>query len=76
MTIENAIIQLITHAENLYARQKKSQESQKTRLIKPGSGIPPKLTIADQSILTLVYLPHLPTFQILEVQFDYRRINR
>jgi len=40
MTIENATIQLITHAENLYARQKKSQESQKTRLIKPGSGRP------------------------------------
>jgi hypothetical protein len=70
------LIQLITHAENLYARQKKSQESQKTRLIKPGSGIPPKLTIADQIILTLVYLHHLPTFQILGVQFDYRRINR
>ena len=30
---------------------------------------PPKLTIADQIILTLVYLHHLPTFQILGVQF-------
>jgi hypothetical protein len=60
---------LIINAENLYARQKKYQESQKTRIIKPGSGRPPKLTIADQIILTLVYLHHLPTFQILGVQF-------
>jgi hypothetical protein len=63
------LIQLITHAENLYARQKTSRESQKTRLIKPGSGRPPKLTIADQIILTLVYLHNLPTFQMLGVQF-------
>ena len=63
------LIQLITNAENLYARQKTSQESQKTRLIKPGSGRPPKLTIADQIILTLVYLHNLPTFQMLGVQF-------
>lgn len=63
------LIQLITNAENLYARQKTSQESQKTRLIQPGSGRPPKLTIADQIILTLVYLHNLPTFQMLGVQF-------
>lgn len=63
------LIQLITNAENLYARQKTSQESQKTRLIKPGSGRPPKLTIPDQIILTLVYLHNLPTFQMLGVQF-------
>jgi hypothetical protein len=49
--------------------EKKNQESQKTRIIKPGSGRPPKLTIADQILLTLVYLHHLPTFQILGVQF-------
>ncbi|MDP8933393.1 MAG: IS5/IS1182 family transposase, partial [Cyanobacteriota bacterium] len=42
------LIQLLTNAENLYDRHKKHQESQKTRIIKPGSGRPPKLTIADQ----------------------------
>ncbi|MGB8689612.1 MAG: transposase family protein [Microcoleus sp.] len=62
------LIQLITNAENLYS-QKKSQETQKTRLIKPGSGRPPKLTIADQILWTLVYLHNLPTFQMLGVQF-------
>jgi hypothetical protein len=60
---------LITKAENLYARQKKVQESQKTRIIKSGRGRPPKLAIADQILMTLVYLHHLPTFQILGVQF-------
>jgi hypothetical protein len=51
---------LIINAENLYARQKKYQESQKTRIIKPGSGRPPKLTIADQIILT-ISIPASPT---------------
>jgi len=60
---------LITQAENLYDRQKIERELQKTRIIKPGSGRPPKLTLADQILLTLVYLHHLPTFQILGVQF-------
>jgi hypothetical protein len=60
---------LITMATNLYARQKKVQESQKTRLIKSGSGRPAKLALADQILMTLVYLHHLPTFQMLGVQF-------
>lgn len=60
---------LITQAENLYNRQKIELELQKTRIIKPGSGRPPKLTTRDQILLTLVYLHHLPTFQILGVQF-------
>jgi hypothetical protein len=34
----NQLIKLITNAENLYARHKKQQESQKIRIIKPGSG--------------------------------------
>jgi len=63
------LTELIIRAENLYDRQKIEREIQKTRIIKPGSGRPPKLTIADQILLTLVYLHHLPTFQILGVQF-------
>ncbi|MEZ2247861.1 hypothetical protein [Microcoleus sp.] len=46
------LMELIINAENLYDRQKQHQESQKTRIIKPGSGRPPKLTIADQILLT------------------------
>jgi hypothetical protein len=63
------LIELLTNAENLYDCHKKHCWSQKTRTLKPGSGRPPKLTIAEQIILTLVYLHHLPTFQILGVQF-------
>jgi hypothetical protein len=63
------LIELITNAEHLYARHKKHQENPKIRIIKPGNGRPPKLTIADQILLTLVYLHHLPTFQILGIQF-------
>ena len=64
------LIQLTIDAENLYDRYKKQQESHQTRLIKPGSGRPPKLTTRDQILLTLVYLHNLPTFQMLGVQFD------
>ena len=63
------LIELISEVQNLYDRQKQHRESQKTRIIKPGSGRPPKLTVRDQILLTLVYLHHLPTFQILGVQF-------
>ena len=63
------LIELIINAENLYARHKRHQQNQKIRIIKAGSGRPPKLRIADQILLTLVYLHHLPTFQILGVQF-------
>ncbi len=63
------LIGLITHAENLYNQQKKVQENSKIRIIKGGGGRPPKLKIADQILLTLVYLHHLPTFQMLGVQF-------
>ena len=40
------LIELITHAQNLYNHQKKLQEIHKTRLIKAGSGRQPKLAIA------------------------------
>ena len=60
---------LITHAPNLHNHQKKLEESSKTRIIKAGSGRQPKLAVAEQILLTLVYLHHLPTFQMLGVQF-------
>jgi hypothetical protein len=63
------LMELINSAQNLYDRQKQHAQSQKTRIIKPGSGRPPKLTTRDQILLTLVYLHHLPTFQVLGIQF-------
>jgi hypothetical protein len=56
------LIELITHAQNLYNHQKKLQEIHKTRLIKAGSGRQPKLAIADQLLMTkpiLVSLAHI-----------------
>lgn len=46
------LTQLIIRAENLYERHKIEREIQKTRIIKPGSGRPPKLAIADQILMT------------------------
>lgn len=63
------LMELINHAQNRHDQKQKVKESYKTRMIKAGGGRPPKLEIADQIILTLVYLHHLPTFQMLGVQF-------
>ncbi|MEG4581405.1 transposase family protein [Microcoleus sp. MON1_C5] len=63
------LIGLITHAENLYNQQKKVQDNYKIRIIKGGGSRPPKLEIAAQILLSLVYLHHVPTFKILGVQF-------
>ena len=62
------LIGLITHTENLYNPQKKVQDNSKIRIIKGGSSRPPKLEIAAQILLSLVYLHHLPTSQMLGVQ--------
>jgi len=63
------LIGLITHASSLYDRQQKAASSQKIRLIQSGGGRPPKLAVKEQILLTLVYLHHLPTFQMLGIQF-------
>ena len=61
--------QLIAAAELLRQQKKSEIELQKVRIIKGGGGRKAKLLINDQIILTLVYLHHLPTFQMLGVQF-------
>lgn len=60
---------LITHAQKLHNQKKRVQENYKTRIIRAGGGRPPKLAVDEQILLTLVYLHHLPTFQMLGVQF-------
>jgi hypothetical protein len=61
--------QLIIQAEKVHHQKEQEKESQKTRLIKSGGGRSPKLSVKDQILLTLVYLHHCPTFQMLGVQF-------
>ncbi len=61
--------QLIAAAELLHQQKKNESELKKVRIIKGGGGRKTKLLINDQILLTLVYLHHLPTFQMLGVQF-------
>ena len=61
--------QLIAAAALLHQQKTSEIEQSKVRIIKGGGGRKAKLLINDQIILTLVYLHHLPTFQMLGVQF-------
>ena len=54
---------------NNQQKKLKASASAQIRIIKAGGGQPPLLTIDEQILLTLVYLHHLPTFQMLGVQF-------
>lgn len=63
------LIQLLVQAEKREHEKKQIAEKKKTRLIKAGGGRQPKLNLTDQILLTLVYLHHFPTFQLLGVQF-------
>ncbi|WP_254625930.1 transposase family protein [Nostoc sp. TCL240-02] len=44
-------------------------ESKKVRIIAGGGDRKPKLSLKEQIILTLVYLRHLTTFELLGIQF-------
>ncbi|MBD2002346.1 transposase family protein [Trichocoleus sp. FACHB-40] len=61
--------QLIQAAQLLHEKQRAEIEKNKVRIIKRGGGRKAKLSISEQIILTLVYLHHLPTFQMLGLQF-------
>lgn len=61
--------QLIHNAERLHHEKQALLESKKVRIIAGGGGRKPKLSIKEQIILTLVYLRHMTTFQLLGIQF-------
>ena len=60
---------LLQNAEQLHQEKQAMLESKKIRIIAGGGGRQPKLSIKEQIILTLVYLRHLTTFQLLGIQF-------
>lgn len=60
---------LLYNAEQLHKKKQALLESQKIRIISSGGGRKPKLSLQEQIILTLVYLRHLTTFQLLGIQF-------
>lgn len=61
--------QLIQNAERLHHEKQELLESKKVRIIAGGGGRKPKLSLKEQIILTLVYLRHLTTFELLGIQF-------
>ncbi|MGH2414872.1 MAG: transposase [Microcystaceae cyanobacterium] len=61
---------LIQNAERLHNEKQALLESKKVRIIAGGGGRKPKLSIKEQIILTLVYLRHMTTFQLLGIQFE------
>lgn len=62
-------LQLVRQAEMHAQQQQIQRERTKIRLNAKGGGRPPKLTIAEQVCLCLFYLRHLPTFEVLGLQF-------
>lgn len=65
----DSLQQLITQAVALEKQNIVLNERGKIRIIKAGGGRKPKLSATEQILLTLIYLHHLPTFQMLGVQF-------
>ena len=61
--------QLINLASALHNKKRESAETQKVRIINKGGGRKVKLSTEEQIILTLIYLRHLTTFQLLGIQF-------
>ncbi|MDF5732281.1 MAG: transposase family protein [Rhizonema sp. PD38] len=61
--------QLIKQAIALHSQKQKELEAQKVRIINQGGGRKVKLSTEEQILLTLIYLRHLTTFQLLGIQF-------
>jgi hypothetical protein len=65
----DSLQQLINQAEALHNKKQTKIASRKIRIIAKGGGRKPKLSVPEQILLTLVYLRHLTTFQLLGIQF-------
>ena len=65
----NQLQQLIQNAQVLHNQKLAEMEERKIRIIKAGGGRKVKLSVEEQIILTLIYLRHLTTFQLLGIQF-------
>lgn len=62
--------QLIEQGKILHQLKQKCIERNKIRIIKAGGGSPAKVSVEEQIILTLVYLRHHLTFQVLGLLFQ------
>ena len=61
--------QLMKQAIPLHTEKQQKREAKTIRIINKGGGRKVKLSNADQILLTLTYLRHLTTFQLLGIQF-------
>ena len=61
--------QLMAQVELRHQQKQEEIERNKLRVNKKGGGKKPKLSKQEQILLTLVYLRHSPTFQLLGLQF-------
>jgi hypothetical protein len=61
--------QLIKQAIAAHTKKQQEIEAKKIRIINKGGGRKVKLSNEDQIVLTLTYLRHLTTFQLLGIQF-------
>jgi hypothetical protein len=61
---------LVNLARKLHEQQIELREQEKIRINRSGGGNKPKLSVEDQILLTIIYLRHNPTFQMLEIQFE------
>ncbi len=61
--------QLINQAFAWRIRKQQEMEAKKVRIINKGGGRQIKLSTEEQILLTLIYLRHLTTFQLLGIQF-------
>lgn len=59
----------LKQAVKLHKNQQDLASKKKVRIIAGGGGRRPKLSASEQIILTLTYLRHLTTFQLLGIQF-------
>ena len=67
--------QLLEKVIELHNHKVELAESKKVRIIRGGGGRKPKLSLPEQVILTLTYLRHLTTFQLLGIQFGVSESN-
>jgi hypothetical protein len=61
---------LLEYANIIHHKTQEKIENKKTRIIKKGGGKPPKLSTDEEIILTLVYLRHNISFQLLGIMFQ------
>ncbi len=67
--IYEKLIKLMENAKKIEKEKKEKIAKTEKRLIKAGGGRKKTLTPEEEIILTLLYLHHIPTFQLLAINF-------